>query len=57
VATRGLPVTGSVPEFMAASVRARRMPPRAISASLASTLPSRSMSHFRISSSREAAGA
>jgi hypothetical protein len=57
VATRGLPVTGSVPEFMAASVRARRIAPRAISASLASTLPSRSMSHFRISSSRDATGA
>jgi hypothetical protein len=50
VATRGRPVTGSVPEFIMASLRERRMRPRAISASLASTLPSRSMSHFRISS-------
>jgi len=56
MAVRGLPVTGSLPEFSIASVRARRMRPRAISASLASTLPSRSMSHCRISSSREAVG-
>jgi hypothetical protein len=57
VASRGLPVTGSVAEFRIVSARARRIRSRAISASLASTLPSRSMSHFRISSSRDAAGA
>ena len=56
VATRGLPVTGSFPELMMASVRARRIRPRAISASLASTFPSRLTSHCRINSSREAVG-
>ena len=53
MATLGRPVTGSMPERIMASLRARRMRVRATSASPASTLPSRSMSHFRINSSRE----
>lgn len=53
---RGRPVTGSVPEFIRESVRARRIRERATSVSLASTLPSRLMSHFRINSSREGGG-
>jgi hypothetical protein len=45
-----------VPEFIKASLRARRIRDRAISVSLASTLPSRSRSHFRINSSRDGGG-